>query len=267
MPTAAALPPRLRRAFAPAAIPLPPWRGARPLKRWRYVGLYGPDLMLCAASVRIAGLPQAFWAIWDGSDLRDATVFAPGAVAVRDGVLRAGPARLRWLPDGEPVETTSRHGSAWIWTRKQPIRAEGTVGDRRVEMRGLVDDSAGHHARETAWRWCAGVGVSAAGAPLAWNVCTGMHDGALASERTLWVGGAARELPAPSEIATGLDAVRWPDGAILRFGEQARRARRDDFGLLASDYAQPFGTFSGTLPGGVDVARGWGVMERHTARW
>jgi hypothetical protein len=37
--------------------------------------------------------------------------------------------------------------------------------------------------------------------------------------------------------------------------------------LLASDYRQPFGTASGTLPGGIELASGAGVMERHHARW
>ena len=36
---------------------------------------------------------------------------------------------------------------------------------------------------------------------------------------------------------------------------------------FASDYRQPFGTFTGTLGGGVELAEGFGVMERHTARW
>ena len=54
----------------PTGLPVPPARMAlvrdrRPLKRWRYLGLYGEDLMLCAAIVRVAGLPQAFWATWD----------------------------------------------------------------------------------------------------------------------------------------------------------------------------------------------------------
>jgi hypothetical protein len=37
--------------------------------------------------------------------------------------------------------------------------------------------------------------------------------------------------------------------------------------VFASDYRQPFGTFSGTLPGGVELAEGFGVMERHVVRW
>jgi hypothetical protein len=135
-----------------------------------------------------------------------------------------------------------------------------------VELRGLIDDSAGYHARRTDWRWCAGVGEAPDGTPLAFNVVDGVHDAPVGSERTLWVDGAARELP-PATFAHDLSAVSFGDGAVLVFAEEARRARSDDFKLMASDYVQPFGTFSGTLPGGVAVARGWGVMERHSVRW
>jgi hypothetical protein len=37
--------------------------------------------------------------------------------------------------------------------------------------------------------------------------------------------------------------------------------------LVGSEYVQPFGTFSGVLPGGVRLAGGHGVLERHRARW
>jgi hypothetical protein len=255
----------------PSGLPVPPARMAllrdrRPLKRWRYLGLYGEEVMLCAADVRIAGLPQAFWATWDRTDLRERTVFRPGGVALGDDRARFGPVDVRLEPDGDAMAVTSRHGDSYIWTRKQPVRARGTVDGRAVELRGMIDDSAGYHARRTDWRWCAGVGEAPDGTPLAWNLVEGVHDAPTASERTVWVGGAAREV-SPGAIAEKLDAVTWDGGAALRFTEEARRARTDDFKLFASAYVQPFGTFAGTLPGGLEVARGWGVMERHAVRW
>jgi len=36
---------------------------------------------------------------------------------------------------------------------------------------------------------------------------------------------------------------------------------------VRSEYEQPFGTFRGTLPGGLELAEGYGVMERHVAVW
>jgi hypothetical protein len=63
-------------------------------------------------------------------------------------------------------------------------------------------------------------------------------------------------------FAEGLDAV-----GDLRFTPEAERVRRDDLLLVASDYRQPFGTFTGVLPDGTELASGFGVMERHRARW
>ncbi|WP_272474132.1 DUF2804 domain-containing protein [Baekduia alba] len=267
MSTLQSLPARDR----PSGLPVPPARMAlirdrRPLKRWRYLGLYGDDIMVCAADVRIAGLPQAFWATWDRTDLREKTVFRPGGVTLGDAHARFGPADLTLQPDGDAMAVTSRHGDSYIWTRKQPVRATGTIAGRAVDLRGLVDDSAGYHARRTDWRWCAGVGETPDGTPLAFNIVAGVHDAPVGSERTLWVGGAARELP-PAMFADDLSAVTFGDDGLLVFSEEARRARSDDFKIMASDYVQPFGTFSGTLPGDVPVARGWGVMERHSVRW
>jgi Protein of unknown function (DUF2804) len=256
----------------PTGLPVPParmalMRAGRPLKHWRYVGLYGEAVMLCAAQVRIAGLPQAFWAVWDRRELRERTVFRPGTLTLDDDRVRFGAVDLRLEPDGDPMAVTSRHGRSYIWTRKQPVRAVGTVDGQAVELRGLIDDSAGYHARRTDWRWCAGVGETPDGRALAWNLVDGVHDAEVGSERTVWVEGTARELP-PGAFAEDLSAVTWTgDQGQLRFAEEARRARADDFKLLASEYVQPFGTFAGTLPGGLEVARGWGVMEQHAVRW
>jgi hypothetical protein len=134
-------------------------------------------------------------------------------------------------------------------------------------LRGLIDDSAGYHARRTDWVWCAGVGEDDDGTPLCFNIVSGVHDAPAGSERTVWVAGSACELP-PATFADDLSAVSFAqDHAVLVFTEEARRARSDDFKIMASNYVQPFGTFAGTLPGGVRVARAWGVMERHSVRW
>ena len=266
------LPRRARAGLRPRLVPL---RGSRPLKQWRYVGVYGPEVMVCAGLVRVAGLPQAFWAVWDRSSraLHERTVAGRGGVELPEGGARLAAddvhVALALEPAGESVEVLSRHGRAPIWTRKLPVRARGTVtvGGRgiAVDTAGLVDDSAGWHARETAWAWCAGVGTSAAGEPVAWNLVDGIHDAPSASERTVWVSGREQEVgPARFEA----DLARVTAGEVdLRFSAEAERARRDRIGPFASDYRQPFGTFAGRLPGGVELAEGFGVMERHTARW
>jgi hypothetical protein len=96
-----------------------------------------------------------------------------------------------------------------------------------------------------------------------WNLVAGIHDAPARSERTVWIDGVAREA-GPVRFSAALDAVGG-----LRFSAEAARRRHDRvaFGLILSEYRQPFGTFSGTLPGGIALAEGQGVMERHRARW
>jgi hypothetical protein len=82
----------------------------------------------------------------------------------------------------------------------------------------------------------------------------------------VWIDGVAHEV-APVTFSEPLDEVRFAEGGALRFAARAERARRDELLLFASDYRQPFGTVTGTLPEGVELVSGSGVMERHHARW
>jgi hypothetical protein len=259
-------------ALPPDRMPL--LHDRRPLKRWRYVGVYGETMMACAGIVHVAGMLQSFWAVWDKQTLRERTVVGRrGGVVVERGVIAITAKdvhlRLELESDGEPVEVVSPHGQSYIWTRKWPIAASGTLSvdgaTQAVAAAGLVDESAGYHARRTAWEWSAGVGTALDGRPVAWNLVAGIHDAAQHSERTVWVDGVAREV-GPAGFTPNLDRVEWPGGA-LRFSEQTRRSRRDQMVLIASDYVQPFGTFAGTVGPGVELAAGYGVMERHRARW
>ncbi|MGI8559812.1 MAG: DUF2804 domain-containing protein [Solirubrobacteraceae bacterium] len=259
------------------------FRGGRTLKRWRYVGVFGPELMLCAGQVRVGPGRQSFWAVWDGAALRERTrvwgghrhvEMSPGELRIEEADFAA---LVRWEED-EGVETISRHGARGgggsgggngggvIWTRKQagaPARGKVRLGSRQLSFSAqvVVDDSAGYHARETAWLWCAGVGHSTAGARLGWNIASGLHDAPQGSERTLWLDGVPQEL-GPEDFAADLSQV-----GELRFERQATRYRRERLGpLLQSEYEQPFGRFSGSI-GGVLLQEGFGVTERHRAHW
>jgi hypothetical protein len=256
---------------------MPLLRGGRPLKRWRYVGVYDAAMQLCAGIVRVGPLAQTFWAVWDpeAQRLRERTrLLRPGAVRIDDARLHvrdAGVVVDLALDRGAPVEVVSPHGSEYIWTRKQGgVRALGVVRlgqqERRIDARAVIDESAGYHARATAWEWSAGVGAAVDGRPMAWNLVDGVHDGDQVSERTVWVDGVPRELP-PVRFAPWLDAIRWPGGEALWFEQQAERRHDDNLLVVRSTYRQPFGRFTGTLPGGVELAEGWGVMERHDALW
>ena len=261
-------------AIPPARMPL--MRGGRPLKRWRYVGAYGPGLMLCGGDARVGPLPVRWWAVAEpGRALVDRTALLTSAgveVGPRRLEVRSAEARisLELEPAGDAVEVVSPSDGSYIWTGKRPCVARGTVeiGGRRreIECGALVDDSAGYHARVTAWRWSAGVGVADGGERVAWNLVTGVHDAPTESERTLWVDGRASEV-GPVEFAEDLSRVSFSDGGSLAFEEWSARVDNTNLGFFRNVYRQPFGTFSGTLPGGLRLTEGYGVMERHEARW
>jgi hypothetical protein len=252
------------------------------------VGIFCDELMACAALVQIGPARQSFWALkLRGEEhLRERTRLLPRRGEVQVGHAaerpRPGRARLRVLDGGVElelelaeeagIEALCPHGRHDVWTRKQAgVRARGTLAldggaPRAVEALAVIDDTAGHHARETEWRWSAGVGEGVDGASLAWNLVSGVNDPPSASERAVWVNGEAHEVP-PVAFATDLSSVDCSDGSQLRFEAEAERSRSENLLILRSDYRAPFGSFSGTLPGGVRVARGRGVMEHHRARW
>lgn len=257
-------------------LPLPPapmpshWHG-RPLKAWRYVGVYGPEIMLCLAHVRIGRARQTFWAIWDRDrgSLYERTRLGNRGVRLWVGGawLHDRSVRLELeLEETAGVEAVCRAGEGYAWTRKQGgIPARGTIivagSRRRLEARAIVDDTAAFYPRLTHWRWCAGVGRSDDGRELAWNLVQGVNDPPTGSERTVWVDGVAQEVP-KCFFAADLGGVDE-----LSFAAEASLIRRQNLALVQSDYRQPFGTFSGLLPGGISVHEGYGVMEEHEARW
>ena len=257
-------------------LPLPPARmprrqGLRPLKRWRYAGVFGPRLQLCVGDARIGPVPVRWWAIAEpGHPLREGRrgiSLEPGVVRVAD----AGVEIAIDVDEREPVETATAYGRTFAWTAKQAdLPASGTVRvDGReldVDARAVVDVSAGYHPRHTAWRWSAGVGTLADGRRVGWNLASGIHDSPEASERTIWVEGQPSE-PAPVTFADDLASIAFADGAVLRFHEWAARRDHTNLLLVRSRYRQPFGTFSGELPGGLSLAEGYGVMEHHDVRW
>lgn len=262
-------------------LPLPP--GPMPLrahgqnrKRWRYVGVFGAELMLCAARAEIGPLGQCFWVMWDreGRVHSSHTSLRPGTREVSfDGSrLEIDAADLRAslrLGQCLPIESICPSGSGWGWTRKRagvPIEGTVEVPGRRwdVSARGVDDESAGYHQRHTSWRWSAGVGRAEDGRRLAWNLVEGVNDPAADSERAIWVDGEPSE-PAPVRFRDGR-AIEFAAGPPLEFASESAHARDENFLLLSSRYRHDFGSFSGSLAG-IPLTEGLGVMEEHDARW
>jgi hypothetical protein len=285
-------------------LPLPPdklpvrreghWR-----KRWRYVGAFCDELLLCAARVNVGPLGQTFWAIWDRGErkLWERTgLLMPGA---RGDVWTEGPNAeglvLHSPDEGSIVRIEAKHpevgkvrgflrfGTAkwvevvcptpdgqYVWTRKRvdvPVACDVRIGSRRIEAeaRGVEDESEGYHPHHTVWSWSAGVGKTGDGRSVGWNLVSGVNDPPERSERSIWIDGEPTE-PGPVEF-DGLEAIRFDDGSRLDFAGECERRREESRFMVRYTYRQPLGAFSGTLPGGITLASGLGVMEYHDAHW
>jgi len=286
-------------------LPLPPEqlplrRGGLWRKRWRYAAAFSDELFVCAARVNVGPLGQTFWAIWDrgertmwertrflfpgargdvwteGGDGAGQILHAPDEGSVvrieaKDPEVGEVRAFLRFGGGGRWVEAVCpTEDGEYIWTRKRvdvPVEADVRFGSRRLnsKARGVEDESEGYHPRHTVWSWSAGVGTTADGRSVGWNLVSGINDPPERSERGIWIDGEPRE-PGPVEFE-GLEAIAFDDGARLDFAGECERRKEESRLFVRYSYRQPMGTFSGTLPGGIVLASGLGVMEHHDAEW
>jgi hypothetical protein len=283
-------------------------REGRWRKRWRYVGVFADEVLLCAARVSVGPLRQTFWAVCDrrsGEMWEKTSLLLPGArgevwterLDSEDVVAELGDMGvLDYAPDeGSLVRIDSanretgraksflRFGSSkwvealcpteegnYVWTRKRagvPVDCDVRIGERRWQFqgRGIEDESAGYHPAHTVWSWSSGVGRAVDGRAVAWNLVSGINDPPERSERAIWVDGEPME-PGPVEFA-GLKAVSFADGSRLAFTEEFERRKAESRPFVRYVYRQPFGSFAGTLEGGIELEQGLGVMEFHDAHW
>jgi Protein of unknown function (DUF2804) len=235
--------------------------------------------MACAALVQVGPARQSFWAVLTRADkrLRQRTSLLPrrGAVQLDRGRLRVrdrGVLLELELAEAQGVQADCPHGAERVWTRKQAgVPARGTIAldgepPRALQALAVIDDTAGYHARRTEWWWTAGVGEGPDGGALAWNLVAGVNDPPTGSERAIWIAGEPHEAP-PVDFAEDLSRVCASDGSALRFAPEAERRRHENLLIVKSDYRAPFGSFAGSLPGNIPIARGLGVVEHHRARW
>jgi hypothetical protein len=153
-------------------------------------------------------------------------------------------------------------------TQKEPcVPFEGHVAvDRTYAFDGVgaLDYSHGLLARETEWRWAIGSGRAADGTSVGFNLVSGFNDGL---ENALWVDGE------PTAVG---EATIEPDGDAWRartdcgtvdatLSVEGVRAEDIDVGVIASEYTQPLGAWTGTVAD--RRVEGVGVAERHRARW
>ena len=119
-------------------VPLPPARmplvrDRRPLKRWRYVGVYTAELMLCVGEAHVGGLPQRWWAL----------ALPDGTLLERTTLSRGG---VRLTPSRVSVDARARRGPR---VSIELELGETPAGRGRLAARPLLhlDGQAGPGAR------------------------------------------------------------------------------------------------------------------------
>ena len=146
-----------------------------------------------------------------------------------------------------------------------PFEGHVTV-DRsyNIDGVGMLDYSRGLLARETEWRWAIGSCRSAEGRPVGFNLVSGFNDGL---ENAVWVDGEPETIGTATVEADGNAWHAETDCGTVDATLTVEGIREADLdvGIIASEYAQPLGAWSGTVAG--HRVEGVGVAERHRARW
>jgi len=265
----------------PRGVPLPPdrlplLRAGQLRKYWQYVSFWSRELSFCAARANVGPLRKEYWGVWDrasGQFRQGASLFTrrvqieANRVYMRDGDVEIDVT----FEDCASFEVYRTADHAYIWSRKDYCReARGVVRHGRKEraVAGVmfVDVNAGYHERHTHWRWAAGAGRDQHGRLVAFNAIIGLHDHPKTSERTIWVDGEEREI-GPVAFSDDLSTVSFAEGGTLRFQPEALIEQHTNLLLIRSDYLHWFGTYTGTLPDGIELREALGVRERHDALW
>jgi len=271
----------LDRPPAVSALPLPPaemplFAYRRLRKRWRYVAVHSDEFQICAASISIGPMNQCFWAVWDrqNQQLHEGSSNWSQIVRPDAGRLIVADSGVEMdfsLDESAGVEVVTPYQPGWAWTRKQGgVAARGSLvlngKTHLIEGRAIIDDSAGFPPRHVDWKWSAGIGTADDGRAVAWNFVTGIHDSPTASERTVWIDGEPFEVGV-CEFADDLSTISFSEGGQLGFHSEATRSHSQNLLIARSNYKQPFGSFSGSLPHAGKLQSGLGVMEDHSVAW
>jgi len=116
-------------------------RGTRPLKRWRYVAVFGEQLMACAARIQIGPARQSFWAVYlrEQAMLRERTHLLGGRdrVALGNGALRVADAGVLLelsLREAAPVAAHCSNDGGEVWTARSFDDGEVIDAGEHVEV-------------------------------------------------------------------------------------------------------------------------------------
>jgi hypothetical protein len=184
-----------------------------------------------------------------------------------------------------PLRVCSQAGyNGWVYTQKSAgLQASGSIHVKgksydlnAMKVLGSVDWSCGFMRRETAWNWASFSGVDTNGNVVGLNLASGVNETGT-SENGFWLDGKLNKLGGVRfEFDRYNPESKWhvvsDCGRInLIFKPEGLRTEKIDIGLLASNFKQVFGFYSGFLIDDrgvkVDLLNVPGYAEDHYAKW
>jgi hypothetical protein len=199
-------------------------------------------------------------------------------VSVRDLSIRA---QLESKGAPPPIGVVARIPGGVVNTTEKgallDVRGEATLVGRRVTLDGALggyDYTQGLLARRTSWRWAFALGRAKTGERVGLNLVEGFVG---EPECAAWIDGELHPLAVgrftfdPKKPLAPWQ-VRTDDGGVdLRFEPAGLHAEHKNFGVIASRFVQPVGTFSGTLAvqgrSPLELDRVLGVTEDQDVLW
>jgi len=198
------------------------------------------------------------------------------------GELLNGNLMLEGGINAQPLALCTPTGyNGWTYTQKHnALSLSGALHYRGTELdltRALAgyDFSAGYMRRETSWRW-GSISATLPQGRFGLNLANGVNETG-ATENCLWLNGRLQLLP---PVSIGLNrqqpAQPWlfsstDQQVCLQFTPQQCRRERLNLGILASNFRQYCGFFSGSivLQNGEKLILDQvpGLAEDHFARW
>ena len=185
----------------------------------------------------------------------------------------------------EPLRVCSQAGyNGWVFTQKTAgLAAKGVfeVNGRKYDLeelnaQGSVDWSCGYMRRETAWNWACFSGKDNQDRVIGLNLASGVNETGT-TENGLWVDGKLYKLGGVrfefnrSQVGQPWKVTSECGRVQLNFQPQGQRSEKLNVGVLASNFKQMFGFYSGTIldddanPVTFDHVPGY--AEDHYAKW
>ena len=172
-----------------------------------------------------------------------------------------------------------------LYTHKVACPVEGMVmiGDEKIRLDpekdiGLMDVQKTFYPYHTFWKWATFGGYDARGRLIALNACQNfISDDEKYNENCTWVDGKITLLTAArfefdEKALMEPWSVETTDGGLeVTFRPAGERRGRTNLGVVMSDFHQPFGEFTGKMPGRgqeeIVVDGAFGLCEHHLARF